>query len=80
MKHYEQDATLVTMSSAHSTPDDRFRQADALLADSWRIAEAARRTLADPPALPPWLRGRAQDARGHRAVQRRLRQLLGRLS
>lgn len=60
-----------------STAEQRFRLADAMTADSWRIAEAARHSLADAPRLPPWERGREEDARSHRELQRRLRQLLG---
>lgn len=59
------------------SPEERFFLADAMTADSWRIAEAARQTLPDAPRRPPWQRGRAEDARDHRELQRRLRELLG---
>ena len=59
------------------SPEGRFLLADAMTADSWRIAEAAQQALPDAPALPPWRRGREEDARAHRELQRRLRDLLG---
>lgn len=65
------------MDMVPTDPEQRFLLADAMLADSWRIAEAARRGLAGAPRRPPWERGREEDARSHRQVQRLLRQLLG---
>ncbi len=60
-----------------ATAEERFLLADAMTADSWRLAEAARRDFAERALAPPWLRGRERDARGHRELQRRLRELLG---
>jgi hypothetical protein len=62
-----------------STADGRVRMADALTADSWLIAEAARQTLKGAPSTPPWERAKEADARAHREVQRYLRQRLGRV-
>jgi len=56
---------------------ERLQLADAMTADSWRIAEAARIAFADGPSAPPWERHRAADARAHRAAQRLLRAALG---
>lgn len=62
-----------------STPDARLRLADALTADCWQIAEAARHSLAGAPTTPPWARSMDVDARAHRRLQARLRELLGRI-
>jgi hypothetical protein len=68
---------MLPSSLIPANAEGRFLLADAMTADSWRLAEAARRVLGAESLPPPWLRGRERDAHAHRELQLRLRQLLG---
>ncbi len=64
-------------ASVAATPAERLRIADAMIYESWRLAEAARASLDDAPEAPPWERFQLADARAHRQLQQRLRELQG---